>query len=335
MTKDEALDLALESLEYWDVHGKLHQPTEEAITAIKQARALDKKAENARELGLDYEPVQEHYKEVVDDVRALFAANRISNSVQEDMPKIGCVNHDCDKCQARLAPVHEPVNLIARMGDGRIVAPTLITSYACKSCGFANDLVQGNGKNFMRVPIGVTHESLCHACDDVEMVTWELDARSLMAQPAPVELGLDYEPMQKKCDCAAHSAADCVCGAWDKSAVAPVPVAWIDAEKRTFEWNGPVLWNTPTVAVLDKIPLYTTPPAAPVQEPDHGDELTIAYMSGLQRGKDFAAQRQWVGLTDEDKHDIELKAGITEDDDGYIVSQMFKLIEAKLKEKNA
>jgi hypothetical protein len=28
-----------------------------AITAIKQARALDKKAENARELGLDYEPV--------------------------------------------------------------------------------------------------------------------------------------------------------------------------------------------------------------------------------------------------------------------------------------
>ena len=40
------------------------------------------------------------------------------------------------------------------------------------------------------------------------------------------------------------------------------PVAWINAEKRTFEWNGPVLWNTPTVAVLDKIPLYTTPPAA-------------------------------------------------------------------------
>jgi len=37
MTKDEALKLALEALEYWDVHGKLHQPTEEAITAIKEA----------------------------------------------------------------------------------------------------------------------------------------------------------------------------------------------------------------------------------------------------------------------------------------------------------
>lgn len=34
--------------------------------------------------------------------------------------------------------------------------------------------------------------------------------------------------------------------------------------------------------------------AAPVQEPDHGDELTIAYMSGLQRGKDLAARHDRV-----------------------------------------
>jgi len=45
-------------------------------------------------------------------------------------------------------------------------------------------------------------------------------------------------------------------------------------------------------------------------------------------------QRPWIGLTDEEKHEIELSAGITEDDDGYIVSQVFKLIEAKLNEKN-
>ena len=60
MTKDEALDLALEALEYFSdtsptMAGKAH--AEDAITAIKQARALDKKAENARELGLGYEPV--------------------------------------------------------------------------------------------------------------------------------------------------------------------------------------------------------------------------------------------------------------------------------------
>jgi hypothetical protein len=59
VTKDEALDLALEALE--GIHpGNMTPMAEEywnkAITAIKQARALDKKAENARELGLDYEP---------------------------------------------------------------------------------------------------------------------------------------------------------------------------------------------------------------------------------------------------------------------------------------
>jgi hypothetical protein len=68
MTKDEALDLALEELEncadllkVFDAPidscvGASMLQAEKAITAIKQVRALDKKAENARELGLDYEP---------------------------------------------------------------------------------------------------------------------------------------------------------------------------------------------------------------------------------------------------------------------------------------
>ena len=68
MTKDEALDLALEALEYIHEGANNQRPhtgiswrcvavkAEPAITAIKQARALDKMADNARELGLDYEP---------------------------------------------------------------------------------------------------------------------------------------------------------------------------------------------------------------------------------------------------------------------------------------
>jgi hypothetical protein len=55
MTTDEALDKALEAL----IYASSYCDTYDAITAIKQARALDKKAENARELGLDYEPVQD------------------------------------------------------------------------------------------------------------------------------------------------------------------------------------------------------------------------------------------------------------------------------------
>ncbi len=56
MDKDTALDLALEALK--QIYTAMPFPAgSKAITAIKQARALDKKAENARELGLDYEPV--------------------------------------------------------------------------------------------------------------------------------------------------------------------------------------------------------------------------------------------------------------------------------------
>ncbi len=73
-TIEEALDLALEALEvnnqawksladsgdagFWEAEEQpFYELSVKAITAIKQARALDKKAENARELGLDYEPV--------------------------------------------------------------------------------------------------------------------------------------------------------------------------------------------------------------------------------------------------------------------------------------
>jgi hypothetical protein len=59
MTKDEALKLALKALE---TSMYPQQKQLQAITAIKEAlaqQALDRKAENARELGLDYEPEQE------------------------------------------------------------------------------------------------------------------------------------------------------------------------------------------------------------------------------------------------------------------------------------
>ena len=39
MTDKDAMAMALDALEYWDVQGKLHQPTEEAITALKERLA--------------------------------------------------------------------------------------------------------------------------------------------------------------------------------------------------------------------------------------------------------------------------------------------------------
>jgi hypothetical protein len=75
-------------------------------------------------------------------------------------------------------------------------------------------------------------------------------------------------------------------------------------------------WDVDTL--LDK-------PAAPVQEPDHGDELTIAYMSGLHDGK---KKREWVSLTDDDLEDIAVVAEKGNLQDLRIV------IEAKLRSKD-
>jgi len=86
MTKDEALDLALEALDWISrvnaMDYEYQQKAKAAITAIKQARALDKKAENARELGLDYEPVPENF---MDALRFDVAARDVREWERVDM----------------------------------------------------------------------------------------------------------------------------------------------------------------------------------------------------------------------------------------------------------
>ena len=65
MTKDEALKLALEAFGEIDWSNNSQWQSDRAkvaIATLKEAmanEALDKMAENARELGLDYEPAQE------------------------------------------------------------------------------------------------------------------------------------------------------------------------------------------------------------------------------------------------------------------------------------
>ncbi len=46
------------------------------------------------------------------------------------------------------------------------------------------------------------------------------------------------------------------------------PIAYINVEKRTLEFAEPIKWHTPTVANLDRIPLFTKEALAqPEQEP--------------------------------------------------------------------
>lgn len=37
------------------------------------------------------------------------------------------------------------------------------------------------------------------------------------------------------------------------------PLAYINVEERKLEWAEPMTWNTPTIAKMDKIPLYLHP----------------------------------------------------------------------------
>jgi hypothetical protein len=122
MTKDEALDLALEALEsvLANHNGAPVMPWIEARDAIKQARALDKKAENARELGLDYEPVPENFI----DALKFDVAMRDAAPVQEPVAWLHPANATCVTTDptayargiplyttppAQPAPVQEPV----------------------------------------------------------------------------------------------------------------------------------------------------------------------------------------------------------------------------------
>ena len=80
------------------------------------------------------------------------------------------------------------------------------------------------------------------------------------------------------------------------------PIAYINVEKRTLEFAKQSFWHTPTVANLDRIPLYT--------------------------------QRTWQGLTDEEitglHHEIKVRLMGT-----YKTEDIYRAIEAKLKEKNS
>jgi hypothetical protein len=37
------------------------------------------------------------------------------------------------------------------------------------------------------------------------------------------------------------------------------PLAYINVEERKLEWAEPITWHTPTIAQMEKIPLYTYP----------------------------------------------------------------------------
>jgi hypothetical protein len=87
-----------------------------ALQSIISQDALDKKADNARELGINYDTPLSSFVRSSDEDKAVVMERVIDKATEEQKALIGCVNHDCDQCKA--APVQEPVGHYA--GDHKV-----------------------------------------------------------------------------------------------------------------------------------------------------------------------------------------------------------------------
>ena len=106
------------------------------------------------------------------------------------------------------------------------------------------------------------------------------------------------------------------------------PVAWVveDEHGERLEWAG----DAHSCHGLPTLPLYTTPPAQPASEEDMKVYRAIAdnYRKDLA-----AAQRPWIGLTDEEIDALhrEVKVQLM---GTFDTKDIYRAIEAKLKELN-
>ena len=75
------------------------------------------------------------------------------------------------------------------------------------------------------------------------------------------------------------------------------PVAYINVEQRKLEWAKPIVWETPTVANLPKIPLYTTLQQG-CDECGVGGGYALYCVACAEK---FFVSKEWIGLTDEEK----------------------------------
>ena len=144
------------------------------------------------------------------------------------------------------------------------------------------------------------------------------------------ELGLDYEP-----PCKTGSQCTSKCQQCEQPAQQQEPMAWMDGYRNIYSLEEKAAGCPEATIALVPMANHKKTSGSPINEIQCvcgavwlGEEMVHL------PDKRPPASKPWVGLTPEDKLEIEKIVGITEDDDGWMVSQMFTLTEAKLKEKN-
>jgi hypothetical protein len=66
------------------------------------------------------------------------------------------------------------------------------------------------------------------------------------------------------------------------------PLAYINVEERKLEWAEPITWHTPTIAQMEKIPLYAHP--AKTLTDEEINEIFSKTWLDLKDYKDFARE---------------------------------------------
>jgi len=243
-----------------------------------------------------YQVKRQDFERFADVIAAL------EKTLEQDMPKIGCVNHDCDKCKEPVAGPHKSVS------GGEPVAHCEAGPNYCWKC--LEEAKPTYGSEEIRKLREVNKRLADHIPNAKKMVEalreigdfahdkstgptvpdalWEIRS---MAYNALVEQRLSNEcahpqpPQPKQEQSAPRGGA---------------PVAWTlteTLEKKETTTTGRLWFSNPQNSLWT--PLYTTPP-----------------------------QRTWVGLTDDEWEDLSDRYGL-------IIFGGFKHeIEAKLKEKN-
>jgi hypothetical protein len=70
------------------------------------------------------------------------------------------------------------------------------------------------------------------------------------------------------------------------------PVAYINVEERKLEWAEPITWHTPTIAQMEKIPLYTYP-AKTLTDEEINQLWAESHEDGIAMQKGFTTQQHY------------------------------------------
>ena len=273
MTKDKALDLALEALEkifrtYYHIETppiesleeKMRRIADKAITAIKQARALDKKAENAM-------------------IYKTFEQWKSGNVLEHGVPRTEHYSED-------------QLDLVEMGWNYGYDAGRAVEQALDKKAENAREL----GLDYE--PVAKLQVTLQDRPIDIELAQYKRMFESACSALGAIGDALGCDPEEGGAEPILAAIAELK--ATTPAAPVQEPTATVTSESGnpdvTMSW-----WHEPALPVGTK--LYTTPPAA---------------------------QRQWIGLTAEERTEIAGFAAISDWHDFEVIDA----VETKLKEKN-